>query len=57
MKALLVLAVILAIVGVGFLIATLFTAGGSMVYMSIGAGLSLAAFILVLIAYVNKSVK
>lgn len=57
MKALLVLAVILAIVGVGFLIATLFTAGGSMVYMSIGAGLSLAAFILVLVAYVNKSVK
>lgn len=57
MKALLVLAVILAIVGVGFLIATLFTVGGSMVYMSIGAGLSLAAFILVLVAYVNKSVK
>lgn len=57
MKALLVLAIILAIVGVGFLIATLFTTGGSMVYMSIGAGLSLAAFILVLVAYVNKSVR
>lgn len=57
MKALLVLAIILAFVAVGFLIATLFTSGSALVLISIGAGLALAAFILVLVAYTNKSVK
>lgn len=57
MKFLIGLAVILAVIGVGFLIATLFTTGGSLVYLSIGAGLALVAFIIVLVAYVNKSVK
>lgn len=57
MKGLVALAVIIAIIGTGFLVATLFTTGGSMVTMSIGAGLALVAFILVLVGYVNKSVK
>ncbi len=57
MKFLIGLAVILAVIGVGFLVATLFTTGGSLVYLSIGAGLALVAFIIVLVAYVNKSVK
>lgn len=56
MKFLIGLAVILAVIGVGFLIATLFTSGGSLVTASIGAGLALVAFIIVLVAYVNKSV-
>ena len=57
MKFLIGLAVILAVIGVGFWVATLFTTGGSLVYLSIGAGLALVAFIIVLVAYVNKSVK
>ncbi len=55
MKFLLVLAVILAVVAIAFLCATLFTTGASLVYPSIGAGLALVAFILVLVAFVNKS--
>lgn len=57
MKVLIALAVIFAVIAVGFLIATMFCTSGSLVYVSIGAGLSLVAFILVLVAYVNKSVK
>lgn len=58
MKGLIALAVIFAVVGTGFLIATLFTsATGSVVTLSIGAGLALLAFIITLVAYVNKSVK
>ncbi len=57
MKFLLVLAVILAVVSIAFLCATLFVSGPSLVYPSIGAGLALVAFILVLVAFVNKSVK
>ena len=55
MKFLIVLAFIFAFLGIGFLIATLFTTGGSMELASIGAGLSLVAFILVLIDNVNKT--
>lgn len=55
MKFLLVLAVILAVVAIGFLCATLFTTGASLVYPSIGVSLALVAFILVLVAFVNKS--
>ena len=55
MKVLLVLAVILAVVAIAFLCATLFTTGASLVYPSIGADLALVAFILVLVAFVNKS--
>lgn len=55
MKFLIVLAFIFAFLGIGFLIATLFTTGGSMELASIGAGLSLVAFILVFIGYVNKT--
>lgn len=57
MKFLIVLAVILAVVAIGFLCATLFVSGASLVYPSIGAGLALVSFILVLVAFVNKSVK
>ena len=57
MKFLLVLAVILAVAAIAFLCATLFVSGASLVYPSIGAGLALVAFILVLVAFVNKSVK
>lgn len=58
MKFLIALAVIFAIIAIGLLCATLFvgTVGG-LVYTSIGAGLALVAFILVLVAYTNKSVK
>ena len=57
MKVLIVLAIILAVIAVGFLCATLFVPTGGLVYSSIGAGLSLVAFIIVLVSYVNKSVK
>ena len=58
MKGLIVIAVILAIIGVGFLVATLFTSGGgNLMFMSIGAGLALVAFILTLVGYVNKAAK
>ena len=57
MKFLIVLAVIFAIVAVGFLVATMFVPGASVVYPSIGAGLALVAFILVLVGAVSKSVK
>lgn len=57
MKGLIVIAIILAIIGVGFLVATLFTSGGNLVFMSIGAGLALVAFILTLVGYVNKAAK
>ncbi len=54
MKALIVLAFILAFVAVGFLVATLFTEGNAVLYPSIGAGLSLVAFIIVYAAYVTR---
>ena len=57
MKGLIALAVILAVIGVGFLIATLFTGGNALILVSIGAGLALAAFIVTLVAYVNKSAR
>jgi hypothetical protein len=57
MKLLVVLAFLFAIVAVCFLIATVFTTGGTMVYLSISAGLALAAFIILFVAYVNRSVK
>ena len=57
MKILIVLAIIFAIVAIGFLVATLFTPGASVIYPSIGAGLSLVAFILVLVGYVSRSAK
>ncbi|MBO4995123.1 MAG: hypothetical protein J6C78_04070 [Muribaculaceae bacterium] len=55
MKALIVLAIIFAVVAVGFLISTLFTGGANVVVLSIGAGLALVAFILAFVAYVIKS--
>lgn len=57
MKILIALAVIFVFVAVGFLVATMFVTSGALVYTSIGAGLALVAFILILVAYVNKSVK
>ena len=57
MKGLIVLAIIFALVGVGFMIATLFTSGNALVLLSIGGGLALAAFILVLVGYANKAVE
>lgn len=57
MKFLIVLAVIFAIVAIGFLVATMFVPGAGVVYPSIGAGLALVAFILVLVGAVSKSVK
>lgn len=57
MKGLIIIAIVLAIIGVGFLVATLFTSGGNLVFMSIGAGLALVAFILTLVGYVNKAAK
>lgn len=39
------------------MVATMFTTGGELVLMSIGAGLALAAFICTYVAYVNKAVK
>lgn len=55
MKALLVIAIIFALVGVGCMIATLFTAGSELVLLSIGGGLALAAFVLVYLAYLGKA--
>jgi hypothetical protein len=57
MKFLIGLAVIFAVAAVGFLCASLFVEGGALVYTSIGAGLSLVAFILALVGYVSKAVK
>lgn len=57
MKILIVLAVICAIAAIGFLVATMFTPGANVVYPSIGAGLSLVAFILLLVGYVSKAAK
>ena len=57
MKGLIALAIIFALVGVGFMIPTLFTSGNALVLLSIGGGLALAAFILVLVGYANKAVK
>lgn len=57
MKLLVVLAFIFALVAAGFLIATVFTTGGTMVYASVSAGLAIAAFLILFVAYINKSVK
>lgn len=57
MKVLVALAIVFAIIAMGFLIATMFVSSDALVYTSIGAGLALVAFILVLVGYVNKSVK
>lgn len=57
MKFLIALAVVCAVAAIGFLIATMFVSGNSVVFPSIGAGLSLVAFILVLVAYTSKAVK
>lgn len=55
MKFTFVLAIICALVAVGFLVATMFMTDGALVYTSIGAGLALTAFILLYVAYVTKS--
>ena len=57
MKALVVLAFVFAIIAAAFLIATVFTTGSTMIYVSISAGLALAAFISLFVAYTNRSVK
>ncbi|MCM1292756.1 MAG: hypothetical protein NC111_02285 [Bacteroides sp.] len=57
MKFLIVLAFIFAILAIGFLVATLFVPGNGVVLPSIGAGLSLVAFILVFVGYVNRTNK
>ncbi|MEF2643893.1 MAG: hypothetical protein U0M50_07505 [Paramuribaculum sp.] len=55
MKFLIVLAFIFAFIAVGFLVATLFVTGNNVVLPSIGAGLSLVAFIIVFVAYVSRT--
>lgn len=55
MKFLIVLAFIFAFLAIGFLVATLFVSGNSVVLPSIGAGLSLVAFILVFVGYVSRT--
>ncbi|MBD5350110.1 MAG: hypothetical protein HDR89_04415 [Bacteroides sp.] len=57
MKFLIVLAFICAFLAIGFLVATLFASGSSVVLPSIGAGLSLVAFILVFVGYVSRTDK
>ena len=57
MKGLIVLAIILAVIAMGLLCATLFTTSGGLVYASIGAGIALVAFIIVLFAYVSRAAK
>lgn len=57
MKFLIALAVIFAVIAIAFLCASMFVEGGALVYTSIGAGLSLVAFILVLVGYVSKAAK
>lgn len=57
MKLLIVLAFIFAFLAIGFLVATLFAPGTSVVLPSIGAGLSLVAFILVFVGYVSRTSK
>ncbi len=57
MKLIIALAVICAVAAIGFLIATMFIPGTSVVWPSIGAGLSLVAFILLLVAYTSKATK
>lgn len=57
MKLLIVLAFIFAFLGIGFLVATLFAPGASVMLPSIGAGLSLVAFILVFVGYVSRTNK
>jgi len=57
MKALIVLAFVFAIIAVAFLVATVFTTGPTVIYASISAGLALAAFIIIFVAYTNRSVK
>lgn len=54
---LVVLAFLLAAIAVVLLVATMFVDGGALVYTSCGAGLALAAFILVYVAYVKRAVK
>ena len=55
MKLLIVLAFIFAFIAIGFLVATLFAPGTSVVLPSIGAGLALVAFILVFVGYVTRT--
>lgn len=55
MKFLVVLAFIFAFLAIGFLVATLFVNGSSVVLPSIGAGLSLVAFILLFVGYVSRT--
>lgn len=55
MKFLIVLAFIFAFLAIGCLVATLFVSGNGVVLPSIGAGLSLAAFILVFVGYVTRT--
>lgn len=57
MKLVSFLAFVFAFIAAGFLVATAFTTGNSLVYVSISAGLALVAFIILCVAYVNKSVK
>ncbi len=57
MKTLVVLAFLFAIIAAGFLVATVFTTGSTMVYASLSAGLALAAFIILYVAYTSKTPK
>lgn len=57
MKALVVLAFVFAIIAAAFLVATVFTSGSTLIYASISAGLALAAFIILFVAYTNRSIK
>ena len=55
MKFLIVLAFIFALIAIGCLVATLFVTGNGVILPSIGAGLSLVAFILVFVGYVSNT--
>lgn len=58
MKSLIVLAIIFAIAGAGCVIATLFINNGiADIWVTVGACLALAAFIITMVAYANKAVK
>jgi len=57
MKSLVFFAVVFAIFAVALLVYTLFVSGGTLVYVSISAGLALSAFIIMLVAYSNRSVE
>lgn len=57
MKLLVFLAFVFALIAIGLLVATMFTTGSELVFTSVSAGLALSAFIIIFVAYTNRSVK